>query len=1118
MQKTINTVMPFIYCYTEYSIIDNSPVNQGWCKIGYTEQEAEKRVYQQTHTAGLKANIEWVSNAVYEGSTDCFNDHDFHTFLRLRNIPNVDGTELFKIDPDEAKKLLNEFKERKAVTTVLREYKLREEQTKAVQSTLDYAEEHKSGEFLWNAKPRFGKTLSFYDFCFKKDAKKILIITGRPTIANSWYDDYMKFFGKESGYFFISETDELKGKDGVITWDDFNKITRENPNIDYKFIYFVSLQNLKGSVYFGDGPYKKLKEIKLIDWDVLGIDEAHEGVDTYKTEIAFDNIKRKFTLHLTGTAFKALVKNKFNNDAIYSWTYVDEQEMKENWNGDGSNPYLELPKLNMKSYRIQNLLAEDIARESKADGDVEFGFKLNVLFECNGNGVFKHEAAVDKFLDVISSDARYPFSPDYGDVLTHTFWLLYRVNSAKALEKKLRVHPVFKDYEVIIAAGDGKKEDFDDVYENKKSFGKVREAIKNYKTNGKIGTITLSVGQLTTGITIPEWTGVMMLSEQSSPERYMQTIFRVQNPWFYYDNGEYHRKENAYVFDFNQEKALTMMEQFANDLSQDTAGGKGDFEKRKSNVSRLVNCFPIFGEGDDGQITELSPDSILTIPRKLKSDEVVRSKFMSNELFVNIENIFRAPKEIQNILRKMPAASKPDRGVNITPETGSELHLNDNNEVEIPTEVIEKKADEVVSPAKKEETKKNTVDAINRVGVGKAKSGDATAFKTEKQKVTEAFTTTVTKDVLTGLKATYGKTVTDSVEKDIKKTISSGAEAIINKCYQQNEIDKLEAEEAITEQFGPATTQEEREVLAELIKEKHDELDATLSKKVVETATVFIETTIKEATNKVETKKVTKEKDEHEDDMRNHLRGFARTIPSFIMAYGDDPECIAECGPLCLANFDKFVPKDVFKEVTSITIGEFKMLRDGGNYTDANGEIQEYEGKVFDTIVFNDSIKKFLELKKKLANYFDESQNGDIFDYIPLQKTNQKFTPKGTVTEMIDYLEEHNIGCFDDETKTFIDPYMKSGLFPAEIIKRLYRSERMKMLYPDDKERLKHIFEHQVYGLAPTTIIHKIALNFLFGSELTRGISTNNFVMLDAQPYAENGTLEEKLKEIFNFK
>ena len=58
---------------------------------------------------------------------------------------------------------------------------------------------------------------------------------------------------------------------------------------------------------------------------------------------------------------------------------------------------------------------------------------------------------------------------------------------------------------------------------------------------------------------------------------------------------------------------------------------------------------------------------------------------------------------------------------------------------------------------------------------------------------------------------------------------------------------------------------------------------------------------------------------------------------------------------------------------------------------------------------------------------------------------------------------------------------MKSGLYITEIVKRLYQSEQMKKQFPDPKERLRHIFEKQVYGLAPTEIIYHIALSYILG-------------------------------------
>ena len=199
-----------------------------------------------------------------------------------------------------------------------------------------------------------------------------------------------------------------------------------------------------------------------------------------------------------------------------------------------------------------------------------------------------------------------------------------------------------------------------------------------------------------------------------------------------------------------------------------------------------------------------------------------------------------------------------------------------------------------------------------------------------------------------------------------------------------------------------------------------------------------------------------------------------------------------------------------------MTVAEFRFLRDGGTYTDAEtGEEKQYQGKLFDPVVFNDSVKEFLSLKKRLANYFDENNTEDIFDYIPPQKTNQIFTPKKLVKQMVDMLEEENPGCFDNPDKTFADLYMKSGLYITEIVKKLYNSKKMNELFPDSEERLRHIFEKQVYGLAPTEIIYRIALSFILGFTENASDIKHNFRMLDALPYAKEGKLQEQLDEVF---
>lgn len=244
-----------------------------------------------------------------------------------------------------------------------------------------------------------------------------------------------------------------------------------------------------------------------------------------------------------------------------------------------------------------------------------------------------------------------------------------------------------------------------------------------------------------------------------------------------------------------------------------------------------------------------------------------------------------------------------------------------------------------------------------------------------------------------------------------------------------------------------------------------------------------------------------------EDAVRAHLRGFSRTIPSFLMAYGDRN--------LTLANFDAYTEPDVFEEVTGITLDEFRLLRDGGDVPGKDGQTVHVDGQFFDEVVFDDAVQEFLNKKEELADYFDESHEEDIFDYIPPQKTNQIFTPRAVVKQMVDALEAENPGCFDDPNATFADLYMKSGLYITEIVKRLFRSEKMKALYPDDGARIRHILRHQVYGMAPTRIIYLIATNYILGFDERLKSETTHFVEADAAEAAKNGTLAGLVRQHF---
>ena len=246
-----------------------------------------------------------------------------------------------------------------------------------------------------------------------------------------------------------------------------------------------------------------------------------------------------------------------------------------------------------------------------------------------------------------------------------------------------------------------------------------------------------------------------------------------------------------------------------------------------------------------------------------------------------------------------------------------------------------------------------------------------------------------------------------------------------------------------------------------------------LTKKVADQTKQLTNQTTETLLKKAEEKK----KNTVEDDIRARLRGFARTIPSFLMAYG--------ASTTELANFDQNIEGDVFKEVTGITLDRFRSLRDTYHF--------------FDETTFNESVQEFLRKRSQLANYFDESQDEDIFDYVPAQKTNQIFTPKRVVKLMLDKLEEEEPNIFKDKNKTFVDLYVKSGLYLTEIIKRLYIG--LEDQIPESNERLKHILEKQIYGFAPSNIIYSIAKNFVFSP--FPNLDNSHLKQLDMIPYAK---------------
>ncbi|MCT1884728.1 DEAD/DEAH box helicase family protein [Dietzia cinnamea] len=1048
--STYRRITPLIYSWSTPDI----PKYAGWEKIGYTEEQtADARIAQQASQLGIAKNKVWAFQATYmtEGGGR-FTDRDFHSFLKQRGIerelqPKRTEWHRFDDEPKTSRELFFEFASQDfsgLQTSGHDDYVLRPEQRAAVEHAMEaFAEGH--GEVLWNAKPRFGKTLTTYDLMRQLDVIKVLIVTNRPAIANSWYDDFERFIGHQTDFKFVSESPSLDSR-APMARSQWSFQLIEHP--DARIVEFVSLQDLKGSEYFG-GIYRKLKHIADYDWDLLVIDEAHDGVDTTKTDVAFDKIKRKYTLHLSGTPFRALESGKFGPKQIYNWTYQDEREAMEAWDdASADNPYAPLPKLNMLTYQVSRMITDQLAlgvAVEEGEANIDYAFDLNEFFATKDNGFFEHEADIIKFLDCLTTNEKYPFStPELRDEIRHSFWLLNRVASAKALQNLLGKHEVFKDYTVVLAAGDGRAVDDDsDTAAVGKSLDAVRKAIDAAEAVGG-KTITLSVGQLTTGVTIPEWTAVIMLSNLSSPALYMQAAFRAQNPYTYERGGQVMQKQNAYIFDFAPERTLTIYDAFANNLSATPALTSLD---RQEKIRRLLNFFPVIGEDSEGRMVELDATQVLTFPQVYKAREVVRRGFLSNLLFNNVAGIFRYTEHVKEILDKLPVAKagKLKTGDPLAmPDPPVDVDDQGNAQVDTDT-VINPKVAELGKPVWSTE---DVADVEPDEPI--KKTGDIVAkLVTEKSRETRE-----------KLKEAYNLT-NSQVERDTKAT-----EARVRAEVERKATEHKIAQRHLKDELEEAATEAE----AEKAKAKLAEHEATFAQEITKLAAAITDSITEEVVTREETKKEQKRADDAMDDARSHLRGFARTIPMFLMAYGD-PD-------MRLANFDDYTPDDVFEEITGISEAEFRILRDGQEVTEEDGTVVAIPG-MFDEAVFDQSVQEFLLKKAELADYFDDSLTENIFAYVPQQKTSLVFTPQAVVTMMVDQFAEQNPGIFADPDKTFADLFSTAGLFIMELVRRL--DTGLAKTIPDQDERLKHILTSQVYEMSHNEILHRITIEAVSG-------------------------------------
>lgn len=671
-KKSFNNAFSYklIYVFTIYD-----KLHQGIFKIGETtlttskerielpdnsedlNNAAKKRIRNYTNTIGVMEHLLYTTLAITDKNIT-FKDKDVHNVLINSGIKRHDfknekkPEEWFETDLNTVVNAIQAVKHgKKALTPNYISYsnkliQFRPEQSEAIQKTVKH---FKTGNrMLWNAKMRFGKTLSALEVIKQCQFSKTIILTHRPVVNEGWFEDFNKIFYNSDQYLYGSK----KGT-------SIEHLLQSGK----KFIYFASIQDLRESASVG-GKFDKNNVVFNMNWDFVVIDEAHEGTQTsLGTKVLNEIIKEdsNYTtkvLFLSGTPFNLL--NSFEEKEIYTWDYIMEQQAKMEWDKYHpleNNPYLDLPRLNIFTYNLDKMFPGYIDIADTAfnfreffrvwTGDISKDGK-EMTFD-NAVGDFVHKKDVWNFLNLMckkSGISNYPFSKDeYINNFRHTFWIVPGIKEAHALTKMLREHPNYKMFEIVDVAGTGDNNGYEALEAVEKAIG---------DNPNETYTITISCGKLTTGVTVKAWTAVFYLagSYSTSASNYLQTIFRVQSPANY--GGKI--KTDCYVFDFAPDRTLKMIAQ-AGDLSI-RAGATGSKEKMRD----FLNYCPVIAVSES-TMERYDVSTMLQQLKKAYAERVVNngfddSKIYNDELIKLNPDALEILKELEGIIGKTKQSKK----------------------------------------------------------------------------------------------------------------------------------------------------------------------------------------------------------------------------------------------------------------------------------------------------------------------------------------------------------------------------------------------------------------------------------------------------------------------------